>query len=181
MANVRMRPRFAVDLECGAESVVRSLRERIEEAEPALEGSFDDGHCVLRIPDERRFLWSPELDITFEPGEGATHGVRVRCLFGPRPPVWTGFAFVYAVAAAAALAGFMGALAQLTLGRAPEALLASVAALALIGVVYVANFVGQGLAASQMYEIRSYLDDCLERAEARSRRKPRTALDSARL
>ena len=52
---------------------------------------------------------------------------------------------------------------------------------ALIGAIYGATFMGQGLALSQMYELRSYLDSCLERAEERARVAPMTALDSARL
>lgn len=184
MADLEMRPRFALDVACDAGAVVRALREGIAEAEPPLEGYFDAEHCVLRIPEARRSFWSPELDLTFEPlgdagGSGA--GVRVRCLFGPRPSVWTGFAFVYAVFAAAGVAGLLYGTAQLVLGEAPWALAAPAVSLALIGVVYGASFIGQGLAATQMYEIRRYLDACVERAEARARALPRTPLDSARL
>jgi hypothetical protein len=178
-----MRPRFAVEVPCAAETVVRVLRERIGDAEPPLEGHFDVARCVLRPPRERRSLWSPELELTFEPLEsgGAQPLVRIRCLFAPRPPVWTGFAFVYALLAASGLAGALYGLAQLTLGHAPRALLVPAASLVLIGVLYAANFVGQGLAAGQMYEIRRHLDACLEDAAARARATPRTPLDSARL
>lgn len=165
---VRMRPRFAVEVPAGAEAVVRALREAVAEAEPPLEGDLEPGHCVLRIPEARRSLWSPELDLTFEALEAA-RGVRVRCLFAPRPPVWTGFAFLYAALACAALAGLLYALAQLTLGEPPLALAVSAGALAAIGGVYAASFVGQGLAAAQMYELRRALDVGLGRAEARAR------------
>jgi hypothetical protein len=56
-----------------------------------------------------------------------------------------------------------------------------VASVALIAVVYGATFIGQGLAAAQMYELRRYLDESLERAEARARATPTTSFDSARL
>jgi hypothetical protein len=185
MADLKMRPRFAVDVPCDAATVVEALRERIADADPPLEGSFDPAHCVLRIPPARRSFWSPELDLTFEPLEaengGPPPGLRVRCLFAPRPPVWTGFAFVYSVLAVAALAGALYGLAQLTLGDPPWGLAVTPAALAAIGGVYGATFIGQGLAASQMYELRRVLDDGLEHAAARARATPTTPFDSARL
>lgn len=180
-----MRPRFGVNVHCDAETVVAALREHVGQADPALEGTFGPAHCVLRISEARRYFWSPELDLTFEPrsseGGDLLPGLRVRCLFTPRPSVWTGFAFVYAVLAAAGLAGGMYGLAQLALDRPPWALAMAPAALVLIAGVYGATFIGQGLAASQMYELRRYLDACLERAEAKDRLTPKTPFDSARL
>jgi hypothetical protein len=139
---------------------------------------------VLRIPDDRRYLWSPELDLTFDgldSDSDAGEGVRVRCLFTPRPAVWTVFAFGYAVIGLIGLSGGMFGLAQLTLGQSPWALWVPVAAAALIGVVYSATFIGQGLAATQMYELRRYLDEALEQAETQARSTPRTPFDSAQL
>jgi len=174
MADLQMRPRFAVDVTCDVETFVTMLEEHATEANPPLEGHFDPGHCVVRIPETRRALWSPELDLTFErlepedPGAPASH--RVRCLFAPRPAVWTGFAFVLAVLGAAGVASALYGLAQLTLGEPPLALLGVPAALALAALTYASSFIGQGLALSQMYEIRRTLDVCLERAEELGRR-----------
>jgi hypothetical protein len=181
MADLRMRPRFAVDAACGAEALVRALRDGIADSDPPLEGTFEPRHCVLRIPEARRSLWSPELDLTFERSGAEGPGVRVRCLFAPRPPVWTGFAFVYAALAVAGLAGALYGMAQLTLGEPPWAFAATGASLLAIAGVYAASFVGQGLAAAQMYQLRSYLDASLEAAEARERAAPRSPFDSARL
>lgn len=181
MADLRMRPRFAVDLGCEAETLVRLLRDRTPDAEPPLEGSFDPRHCVLRIPAERRALWSPELDLTFEERGDGSPGVRVRCLFGPRPEVFTGFAFAYAALTAAGLGGAFWGLAQLTLGQPPWGLLATAGAVLAIGGVYASSFVGRGLAATQMYQLRRHFDVCVEAAESAARATPRTALDSARL
>jgi len=184
MADLKMRPRFAVDVSCDAETVVWSLGEHLGEADPPLEGSFDRARCVLGIPASRRYFYSPELDMTFEPidsGGNWPGGVRVRCLLGPRPAVWTGFLFLYLTLAVLGLAGGLYGVAQLSLGEPGWALFAPLAALALIGGVYGSTFIGQGLAATQMYELRRYLDQCLERAEERARATPRTPLDSAKL
>ncbi len=185
MADLKMRPRFSVPVHCDAEMVVAALREHITDPEPGLEGSFGPTHCVLRIPEARRAFWSPELDLTFEPLENErgdpSPGVRVRCLFAPRPAVWTGFAFVYSALAAMGLASGLLGLTQMTLAQPPWALAISLAVAVLIACIYGASFLGQSLAAPQMYELRRYLDGCLARAEKRAQLVPKTSLDSARL
>jgi len=181
MTDLRMRPRFALDVGCTVDTLVANLRERIEDADPALEGFFTPQHCVLRIPPERQSLWSPELDLTFEGRAGDEAGIRVRCLFGPRPAVFTGFAFLYAALAAVGFGGLLWGLAQLTLDQVPWGLAVSGGSLLAIGAVHAASFVGQGLAAAQMYQLRRYLDVCVEGAEREARAAPRSPLDSARL
>jgi hypothetical protein len=184
VADLKMRPRFTVDARCSAKTLAAELAKHIADAEPPLEGHFDPAHCVLRIAKNRRYFWSPELDLTFDAldsGDEVGDGVRVRCLFTPRPAVWTAFAFVYSVISVAGLAGGLFGAAQLSLGRSPWALWVPVAAAAVIGAVYGATFIGQGLAATQMYELRRYLDEGLERAEALARSTPRTPFDSAQL
>ena len=177
MANLGMRPRFAVDVSCDAETLVTVLEENVAQVDPPLEGYFDPRHCVLRIPETRRAFWSPELDLTFERLESEAGsppaGHRMRCLFAPRPAVWTGFAFVFAVLGTAGVAGALYGLAQLTLGEPPFALLAVPAALVLAALTYASSFVGQGLALSQMYEMRRVLDVSVERAEEQARRAAR--------
>lgn len=183
MADLKMRPRFAVDVASDVESVVQVLRERIGDADPPLEGYFNTAHCVLGIPAARRYLYSPELDLTFEPtgSDAWAGGVRVRALVGPRPAIWTAFVYVYAVLALVGLGGALYGVAQLTLGDPPTYLLLPVAALAAMGVVYGSTFIGQGLAATQTYELRRFLEECLEQAERRAHAAPSSPLDSARL
>ncbi|NNL66165.1 MAG: hypothetical protein HKP30_07985 [Myxococcales bacterium] len=172
-----MRPRFAVEVSCEVETLVAMLEEDAARADPPLEGHFDPGHCVLRIPEARRAFWSPELDLTFERVErdagGAPASHRVRCLFAPRPAVWTGFAFVFAVLFAAGVVGVLYGLAQLTLGEPPIAFWAVPAAGALAALTYASSFIGQGLSLSQMYEMRRVLDQSLQRAEERAGRVAR--------
>ncbi len=177
MADLQMRPRFAVDVPCDVETLVAVLEQTATRAEPPLEGHFHPSHCVLRIPPARRAFWSPELDITFErlepDSDDAPAGNRVRCMLAPRPSVWTGFAFVFAVLGAAGFAGGMFGLAQLTVGEPPVALWAVPAALVLAALVYTSSFVGQRLSLTQMYELRRALDESVERVEARADRTVR--------
>lgn len=183
MAEIEMRPRFSVSTPCDVETLVTVLREDARASSPPLEGIFSPEHCVLRLPEEQRSFFSPELDLTFEAldVEQPGHGIRLRGLFAPRPAVWTGFAFVYAVLAAASLASAMYGLAQLGLGHSPSGLVVALGAALALGSLYAASLIGQGLAAEQMYELRAHLDECLERAEELARQTPRTSLDGAKL
>lgn len=171
MADLDMRPRFVVPVSCGSDAVLDALREGLPAAQPPIAGEFSPGHCVLSLPRGRRSLWSPELDVTFE-SETAGEGTRVRCLFAPRPAVWTGFFFVCAVLAAVGVVGGMYGLAQLGLGHEPWALAAPGLALVGIGIVWLASKIGQGLSAQQMYELRAFLDRGLERAQSRAASTP---------
>jgi hypothetical protein len=175
MTDLKMRPRFAVDVSCNPETLVAVLEANVGHADPPLEGHFDPGHCVLRIPESRRAFWSPELDLTFErlqpEAGGPSSSHRVRCLFAPRPAVWTGFAFTLSVLGAFGIAGTIYGLAQLTLGQPPVALLAVPVALVLAVLTYTSSFIGQGLALSQMYEMRRTFDASVEQAEERARRR----------
>jgi hypothetical protein len=67
------------------------------------------------------------------------------------------------------------------MGQAPWALVASLVAALVAGLVYTSTLVGQGLAASEMYTLRSFFDDRLAEAEKDARREPRTARASAQL
>jgi hypothetical protein len=75
----------------------------------------------------------------------------------------------------------MYAVVQLTLGQWPTALLATLVAVLLAALLYTSTLVGQGLAAGEMYELRSHLDDRLEEARAISRREPTSIRGSAQL
>ena len=176
MADLQMRPRFAVDVPGDVATLVAMLEETVERADPPLEGKFDTGHCVLRIPKSRRAFWSPELDLTFEStteNDGESNGLLVRCLFAPRPAVWTGFAFVFAILGAFAVAGGLYGMAQITLGETPLAFWAIPIALVLAALTYASSFIGQGLALAQMYELRRTFDAGVSRAEEQARRDQR--------
>jgi len=113
--------------------------------------------------------------------DGRRRSTRVLGVFSPHPEVWTAFVFAIGTLTVLGVFGAMVAIVQLTMGYAPWALLVPVFALLVAALLYTTTLVGQGLAADEMYRIRSRLDDCLEQAEDRGRREPVTARESAQL
>jgi hypothetical protein len=181
----RMRPRFTVELACSADQVMEVLRGGAALRGRALEARFSERHGLITIPEAERQFWSTQLGITVEDpvqGEDGRMGpARLLGVFSPHPEIWTSFVFAIGVLTASGIFAAMYSVVQLSMGQAPWCLLASLIAALAGGLVYTTTLVGQGLAADEMYRLRSYLDDCLEEAEARARRTPGTAGDSAQL
>jgi len=173
-----MRPRFEMKVECGIEDVMDRMQARLSADAQSIEGSFTRRHGVLMMPEARRRFWSPHLGLSLEE---VADGVWIRGRFSPHPHVWTAFMFVYGILFMFGVSGIVYAAVELSLGRSPWALLVPVACAALAGFVYGAAFIGQGLGAEEMYELRRFLDDCVDEAVASGLLLPVTPRDSANL
>lgn len=154
----RMRPRFEVPLAAHQADILDRVRQRLNAPGCPLAGQVLAGHALIRLPDARQSLLSPVLTLEVVTRDG--HPVLVG-RFSPQPNVWTGFMLVYGVLAMLGLTGLMYGFAQMTVDQAPWSMLAAPLALALIGFVYGAAFIGQGLTADQMYELRAFVDAAL--------------------
>jgi len=146
-------------------AVLDRLGERVVD-HPQIAGTFFRRHAVLRMTEREQHFWSPylylEAQLPDPDDEDAPDAPQLHGRFAPHPHVWTLFMAIYGVLSLTALGGLMVGLSQWSLGWTPWALAVAPAAIALIGFVYGAAFIGQGLGAEQMYELRSLLDDAAE-------------------
>jgi len=159
----RMRPRFEVPLAAYQADILDRVRQRLAAPDCPLAGQVLDGHALIKLPNARQSLLSPvlTLEVVGRDGQRVLIG-----RFSPQPNVWTGFMLVYGVLAMLGLAGLMYGFAQMTVDQTPWSMLAAPVALALIGFVYGAAFIGQGLTADQMYELRAFVDALLGDTQA---------------
>lgn len=159
-----------------------SLRERLDDNEQGVEGSFSRKNAVLCMrPGNRRF-WSPCLDLTIdgveEPSADAPDvpkvdpRVKVWGTFSPRPEIWTAFVFAIGVLTILSVINVFFGIGQFMSGQSPWALLIPVGAILLAAAIYAAALIGQGLSGDDMYRLRAYLDECLDEAEEQTRRDP---------
>lgn len=153
-----MRPRFRVELERGKDEVLGGIRDELSCTRRPVRGVFSRSHVVLVCTARAQHTWSPELTLEVRETE---EGTVVRGLFAPRPGVWTGFMFLYALLSMVALCGCMYGLAQWTLQRPPWALLAIPAAALLALLVRLAAHLGQRLGALEMGELRAFANESL--------------------
>lgn len=181
----RMRPRFIVEVGCGAEPIMEALRGGGGEEGRAFEGHFSERHGVIMMPEDDRQFWSTRLDLTVDQehtgADGSTVPTRVFGVFCPNPEIWQVYVFAIGTLAVLGLCGLIYGFVQLALGHMPWALLVPLLCTLVGALLYTSTLVGQGLAAPEMYELRSYLDDRLQEAEAKAAHAPTTARESAQL
>lgn len=157
-----MRPTFEIALRTGNADVLERLRRRLDRGETDLVGQVITGHAMLKLPRERRSLLSPVLNLEVVEGEG---GPVLRGRFSPQPNVWTGFMAVYGVLAMVGLGGLIYGFALMTVDETPWPMLAVPICAALIGFVYGAAFIGQGLTTNDMYEMRAFVNEVAGRSD----------------
>ena len=155
MERPHQRPRFSFTVPLAADAVMTRLAGALEGADGPCIGSVSARHCWIHIRRDARHFWSPSLDLSVAESDG---GARIQGRFAPHPSIWTMFMFIYAVLGLATVLGLVFGAAQVTMGSAPWALLGAGAGVALIGFVYGATFIGQGLGAEQMAEMRLFLE-----------------------
>jgi hypothetical protein len=181
----RMRPRFFVDVSCGAEPIMDALRSGGADRGRSIEGHFSVRHGTLMMPEADRQFWSTRLDLTVDEehtgADGTTVPTRVFGVFCPNPEIWQVYVFAMGTLAVLGICGLIYGFVQLALGHLPWALLVPLLCALIGALVYTSTLVGQGLAAPEMYELRSYLDDRLKEAEEKAAHAPLTARESAQL
>jgi len=159
-----MRPDFTVPLTVDGDIVLRTLQERLARPESPFEGQVLGDHANLRLPEDRRTMLSPYLEI--EMLEEENGGLALHGRFSPQPNVWTGFMALFGTIAMLGLAGVIYGIAQLMLGGSWLWLLAGPAAVGLIAFVHGAAFIGQGLSAEEMFELRDFVQRLVGELEA---------------
>ncbi len=154
-----LRPRFELDLDCDAETVLTKIERAIEahrDAEdPPFAGWVQPPYAELCIPQAQRHLWSPRLAIAVERG---ARPVVLHCRFGPEPAVWTGFCGAYAVSGLLALGGALIGFSQWVLNQPMTGAWLTLGGLLAAAGLYAAAMAGQRAGESQMRQLRRHLD-----------------------
>ena len=151
----QMRPTFEIAMKADGSKTMARMKRRLEQGSKRICGQVTGDFAYVQIPPESQSLLSPHLNLELRPREGK---VVLHGRFSPRPNVWTGFMAVYAVLAMSGFAGLMLGWAQTTVDEYPWGFWLAPAALALIGFVYGAAVIGQGLTADEMYVLRNFVD-----------------------
>ena len=165
MGSTQLRPRFETSIDCAPRGVLRALATSMkqDEGDALITGAVFQSSAVLRISAGHRHFWSPELQIGVDSDPENESVSVVRGMFGPRPSVWSMFIALYVFVVFAGVMGAMFGLSQLVLGRAALALWSVPAAALGIAVVYGIARTGRLLGRQQMNELKSFLDNVLER------------------
>lgn len=150
-----MRPGFERVVPKTPAQTLQQLHDTLEQPDGPYTGSILGRHVRLRIREDHRTFWTPQLDVEVEAHED---GALVRGLFGPHPDIWTFFIATYAVMTFCGITGLLFGLVQWSLGWPAWALWSAPAALLMIGSVYAVALIGQRLGYDQMIQLRTFLD-----------------------
>ncbi|MCG8474271.1 MAG: hypothetical protein MI784_02150 [Cytophagales bacterium] len=91
MSSFRIRPRFKQLSPLPAEALRNILSDALESS-AICEGVVQPHFVLLTVPVKDRHFWSPQLSLKFEE---TPEGTVIRGHYGPRPNIWTLFAFSY--------------------------------------------------------------------------------------
>ncbi len=157
-----MRPVFRLPVPGAGRQVFDRLAEKLDQEDTKFVGQVMVPNAYLRHADKHSRLLSPHLNLQLR-DDGK--GMRLHGRFSPRPNVWTGFMALFFLIGMLGLTGLVYGLAQMTLGGSPWAIWAAPASIALIGFIYGAAFIGQGLSGGEMYELRAFVEAAVRESE----------------
>ena len=154
----RPRPRFELTSPLVAEEILTKVGACLQEDPKVMGAVFPPDRIEVTIG-EGQHIWSPQLAVVINSTDEGSH---LCCRFGPHPHIWTLYVALYALFIILAIASASFGVAQLSADKTPYALFVAPVCLILAGLVYGGAYVGQGLGTDQMYQLRSFLDHCLE-------------------
>jgi hypothetical protein len=157
MSAPRVRPRFEVEIDLDADSIMERLRQRLPEC-PRCTGMSVGRHAELFVPENEQRLWSPWLSLTADDREA---GSLLRGRFSPHPSVWTFYLFLAFGIGFALLVGTTWGYAQWATDRTPWALVSVPVVLVFGALLLLASQVGQKLGGSQMEDLKNALDELI--------------------
>jgi hypothetical protein len=155
----RVRPTFELRAELSAEQVIARIRAGLSAAKGSIVAVLIQPDVVELVPHRTTVhFWSPQLRLDLDETDGTT---RIRARFAPHPNVWATYMAVHAIGAFATIAAGVTGYSQYVLGQSPWALWALPISPVLAALVWALAFVGQGLGAEQMYDLRRFVEQSL--------------------
>ena len=158
MSSFRIRPRFIQSLHESPEEIYGKFRDRLTEKDGQVTGIAIPNHIILKIHEEQRHYWSPQLSLSLEE---KGDGTLVRGLYGPNPNVWATFFFGYAAIGIIALFTGMIGLSQWFLGLTAYWLWAIPVCLFIFLLLYLIAQAGQKVGAQQMFELHHFYEETI--------------------
>ncbi|MBK7579607.1 MAG: hypothetical protein IPI67_05300 [Myxococcales bacterium] len=153
----RTRPRFELSSEHSPAVVIERLKRALRQSKTVV-GSAFPGRIELTVPRRATHLWSPQLLVDVEAADGGSH---LKARFAPHPHVWTLYVGACAIASMATFGALILATAQWMMETELWGLWIAPGTAIVALLTFGAAFVGQGLSAPQMFELRDFLREAL--------------------
>jgi hypothetical protein len=159
LEKLHLRPRFKYKVHDSADKSLATLRAHFDASEYKFRGEFVGEHIIITVNKNDEHYWSPSVSLRILQHK---EGSIIKGLFGPRPEVWTLFAFLRFTMLTASIFLTIIGLAQLTLDNTPWALYGLLPILALAVIVWIAGRIGKQAGQSQMDLLKNYVFTALK-------------------
>lgn len=159
--DLSFRPRFKFTSNLRKTEIVDRVVSNLKTSNPLrIKASVIDYHIVLKMPDDKKHLWSPQMDVNLECEQNEQQTI-VRCYINPAPNIWTLFMFLYALFGFIAVIGLMLGLSQVTLNQTPYMFYLVLGAAIGSIVLYLMAQQGKFMARDEMIQLKLFFDQCL--------------------
>jgi hypothetical protein len=150
-----IRLRFKKMVPESPEEITEKVKEILANHQDKIVGRVTHNHVRIRILEEDRHFWSPQLTLNLlETGLGT----EVRGMYGPKPDVWLGYMFVYFFLGFVTLVVSIVGFSRMNLGLSSYILWLIPFALGGILVLYLSSKTGQKLGRKQTELIHSLIE-----------------------
>jgi Na+/melibiose symporter-like transporter len=157
---VILKPRFKEVLKASQETVINTLDRKLKSAACKFDSKIVGHHVVIDIPEKDNYFWSPQLHVEIE--KETENTTVIKCLFGPKPQVWTFFMFIHFVVAATFFIFFVIAYSKYTLDKDYSFALTICVVMPILWIVlYIFGQLGKKKGYKQMLRIHYFLIDSL--------------------
>lgn len=94
------RPRFKVFTHLSKQEFIQLIKKHLQENTTEFGGYANVEVAMVRVRKDKDKYWHPQLQIRIEEDEDHPNYLVVRGIIGPKPSIWTFFAFLYGLSGA---------------------------------------------------------------------------------
>jgi len=158
MSSFRIRPRFTVKSSLSVDEIIEKTRLKLKAPSSTCAGLAMQDHITLRVLQDERHFWSPQLSIVlFEENDGT----RLEGRYGPMPNVWVLFTFGYLALSTFLIFILIIGLSQKSLGLDSTVLWSVTFLAGGLAFLYFLSQMGQKLGAAQMFYLHHEMESIL--------------------
>jgi hypothetical protein len=159
MASFRIRPKFSVETDQSIEAILLNTKEFLKSQNTEIKGIAMQDHITLRINQNERHFWSPQLSILLLPENNKTKVIGV---YGPMPDVWLIFTFCYLALSVLSVFVAIVGFSQYSLGLESKILWLLPFFGGAMFLLYILSQFGQKLGAEQMFTLHHHFENILK-------------------
>lgn len=162
MSSFRLRPKFDIIVDSKANDIIQTAKTRLKQQDAPCTGIAMQDHITLRILQQERHFWSPQLSILLI-SDDESNQTAIKAVYGPMPNVWTFFTLSYlAISVLAVFISIIG-FSQYSLGLESKILwVLPVLAFFALFLYFLSQF-GQKLGAEQMFTLHHFFEEVIGR------------------